>query len=61
MTQLPFQVLVTEPPAKGGYKSAAWLAREKASGRVFHWATIGSGVVLAATLVISFLLLGKAA
>jgi two-component system nitrogen regulation sensor histidine kinase NtrY len=40
---------------------AAWLAREKASGRVFHWATIGSGVVLAATLVISFLLLRREA
>jgi CHAT domain-containing protein len=30
LTQLPFQVMVTEPPAKGGYKSAAWLARDHA-------------------------------
>jgi hypothetical protein len=30
LTQLPFQVLVTGPPGSGGYKSAAWLAREHA-------------------------------
>ncbi len=30
LTQLPFQVLVTKPPAEGGYKSAAWLARDHA-------------------------------
>ena len=30
LTQLPFQVLVTAPPASGDYKSAAWLARDHA-------------------------------
>ncbi len=30
LTQLPFQVLVTAPPAGGDYKSAAWLARDHA-------------------------------
>ncbi len=30
LTQLPFQVLVTAPPAKGDDKSAAWLIREHA-------------------------------
>jgi CHAT domain-containing protein len=30
LTQLPFQVLVTAAPAKGGYKSTAWLARSHA-------------------------------
>jgi CHAT domain-containing protein len=30
LTQLPFQVLVTAAPGKGGYKSAAWLARDHA-------------------------------
>jgi CHAT domain-containing protein len=30
LSQLPFQVLVTATPAGGGYKSAAWLARQHA-------------------------------
>ncbi len=30
LTQLPFQVLVTKPASSGGYKSAAWLARDHA-------------------------------
>ena len=30
LTQLPFQVLVTAPPASGDHKSAAWLIREHA-------------------------------
>ncbi len=30
LTQLPFQVLVTQPPASGDYKSAAWLIRDHA-------------------------------
>ena len=30
LTQLPFQVLVTAPPANGGNKSAAWLIRDHA-------------------------------
>ncbi len=30
LTQLPFQVLVTAPPAGGGLKSAVWLARNHA-------------------------------
>ena len=30
LTQLPFQVLVTQQPKDSGYKSAAWLARDHA-------------------------------
>ncbi len=30
LTQLPFQVLVTQSPASGDYKSAAWLSRDHA-------------------------------
>jgi CHAT domain-containing protein/tetratricopeptide (TPR) repeat protein len=30
LTQLPFQVLVTKPPANADFKSAAWLARDHA-------------------------------
>ena len=30
LTQLPFQVLITAPPAGGDYRSAAWLARDHA-------------------------------
>ncbi len=40
---------------------ASWFAREKASGRIYRWATIASGVVLAATLVLSFVLLRREA
>jgi hypothetical protein len=28
-----------------------WLAREKESGRIYDWATVASGVILAGTLV----------
>ena len=38
-----------------------WLAREKASGRIYQWATIASAVALVATLVSSFLILGREA
>jgi CHAT domain-containing protein len=31
LTQLPFHVLVTKPPASKNYKSAAWLARKHAT------------------------------
>jgi CHAT domain-containing protein len=30
MTQLPFHVLVTQPPASGDHRAAAWLARDHA-------------------------------
>src|SRR6478735_9061313 len=39
----------------------SWFAREKASGRIYHWATIASAVLLAATLAASFLLLRREA
>ena len=38
-----------------------WLAREQESGRIYHWATIASAVVLAGMLVLSYLLLTRAA
>ena len=38
-----------------------WLAREKASGRIYQWATIASAVALVATLVSSFIILGREA
>ncbi len=37
-----------------------WLEREKESGRIYDWATIGSGVVLAGTLTLSYWMLGRA-
>ena len=34
---------------------ARWLAREKESGRIYDWATIGSGVMLVGTLALSYM------
>jgi two-component system nitrogen regulation sensor histidine kinase NtrY len=36
-----------------------WLAREKESGRIYHWATIASAVTLAGMLVLSYFLLTR--
>ena len=38
-----------------------WLAREKESGRIYDWATIASGVILAGTLSVSYWMLSRAA
>jgi two-component system nitrogen regulation sensor histidine kinase NtrY len=38
-----------------------WLAREKESGRIYDWATVASAVVLAGTLVLSYVLLTREA
>ena len=38
-----------------------WFAREKASGRIYQWATIGSAVALVATLAFSFIVLSREA
>ena len=38
-----------------------WLAREKESGRIYDWATIASGVILLATLALSYWMLSRAA
>jgi two-component system nitrogen regulation sensor histidine kinase NtrY len=38
-----------------------WLAREKESGRIYDWATIASGIVLAGTLSLSYWLLNREA
>ena len=38
---------------------ASWFAREKASGRIYDWAAIGSGIGLVAILVFSFIVLGR--
>jgi two-component system, NtrC family, nitrogen regulation sensor histidine kinase NtrY len=38
-----------------------WLAREKESGRIYDWATIASGIVLAGTLSLSYWLLSREA
>ncbi len=38
-----------------------WLAREKESGRIYDWATIVSGVVLAGTLAVSYWMLSREA
>ena len=38
-----------------------WLAREKESGRIYDWATIASGVILAATLALSYAILSREA
>ncbi len=40
---------------------ASWFEREKASGRIYQWATIGSGVILVATLVLSYAILSREA
>ena len=37
-----------------------WLAREKESGRIYDWATIASGMILAATLSLSYWMLSRA-
>ena len=38
-----------------------WLAQEKASGRIYRWATIGSAVALVAILGFSFIVLSREA
>jgi two-component system nitrogen regulation sensor histidine kinase NtrY len=38
-----------------------WLAREKASGRIYQWATIGIAILLAGTLVASYFVLTREA
>ncbi len=38
-----------------------WLAREKESGRIYDWATIVSGVILAGTLLLSYWILSREA
>ncbi|HEU4498267.1 MAG TPA: hypothetical protein VFR60_02915, partial [Sphingomicrobium sp.] len=38
-----------------------WLAREKESGRIYDWATVASGVMLAGTLSLSYWMLSRAA
>ena len=40
---------------------AHWFAREKASGRVYQWATIGSAIALIAILAFSFIVLSRKA
>ena len=40
---------------------AGWFAREKASGRIYQWATIGSAVALIAILAFSFMVLSREA
>jgi len=40
---------------------ASWFAREKASGRVYRWAMIGSGIALVAILIFSFVILSREA
>jgi two-component system nitrogen regulation sensor histidine kinase NtrY len=36
-----------------------WLAREKASGRIYQWATVGTAILLVATLIASYLVLTR--
>jgi two-component system, NtrC family, nitrogen regulation sensor histidine kinase NtrY len=38
-----------------------WLAREKASGRIYQWATIASAIALVAILAFSFIILSREA
>ena len=38
-----------------------WLAREKASGRIYQWATIGTAILLVATLIASYFVLTRRA
>ncbi|MFL6778836.1 MAG: ATP-binding protein [Sphingomicrobium sp.] len=40
---------------------ARWLARERESGRIYDWATIGSAVLLIGTLVLSYTMLSREA
>ena len=39
----------------------SWVAREKASGRIYQWATIGSVIALVAILIFSFVILSREA
>ena len=38
-----------------------WLERERESGRIYDWATIASGIILAGTLTLSYWMLSRAA
>ena len=38
-----------------------WLEREKESGRIYDWATVASGVILAGTLTLSYWMLSREA
>lgn len=38
-----------------------WLERERESGRIYDWATIASGVILAGTLILSYWMLSREA
>jgi len=38
-----------------------WLEREKESGRIYDWATVGSAIILAGTLTLSYWMLGREA
>ncbi|HYC94463.1 MAG TPA: hypothetical protein VEB39_02065, partial [Sphingomicrobium sp.] len=38
-----------------------WLEREKESGRIYDWATVGSGVLLVGTLALSYAMLSREA
>ncbi|MDP9422502.1 MAG: ATP-binding protein [Pseudomonadota bacterium] len=38
-----------------------WLEREKESGRIYDWATVGSGVLLVGTLALSYIILSREA
>src|SRR4051794_37612062 len=40
---------------------ARWLARERESGRIYDWATIGIAVLLVGTLVFSYVMLSREA
>ena len=38
-----------------------WLEREKESGRIYDWATVATGIILAGTLTLSYWMLSRAA
>jgi two-component system nitrogen regulation sensor histidine kinase NtrY len=38
---------------------ASWFARERASGRIFQWATVASAIALVAILIFSFVILSR--
>jgi two-component system nitrogen regulation sensor histidine kinase NtrY len=40
---------------------SSWFAREKASGRIYQWATIGTAILFAATLMVSYAMLTREA
>ncbi|RIX31617.1 sensor histidine kinase NtrY-like [Sphingomonas edaphi] len=42
-------------------RAANWFAREKASGRIYNWATIAVGILLAGTLALSYVVLTREA